>query len=255
MEYYSNGIKSILNFRDAGGIPLQGGKKMKRGLLYRSANPDRISAKDIEKLKHLGIKTVIDLRAPYEYTKKKVVIPGVEVINIPLDFEQKTREQLVPLIKKRVRDEKILEVTNELYTSIIDGAGGAFRQLAEILLDSNRTPVLFHCQAGKDRTGILAALVQLLAGAEREPVIDEYLKSNAAILPYFRKKMLPRKIITFGYFPADLILYAITVREKNISSVIDRVNTEYGGTESYLAATGFNMDRLQELRGILVEQS
>jgi protein-tyrosine phosphatase len=253
MNQNNSDIRSVLNFRDAGGIPAANGGEMRKGVLYRSANPDHIKSGDINILHKMGIKTIIDLRASYEYRKKKVKIDGIEVVSLPLDFERKTREQLYPYFFKTNSEEKIAEISNSLYIEITDGAGQVLRQVSEILLEPARSPVLIHCQAGKDRTGIIIALLQLLAGADKKIIIRDYLKSNDALLPYFRKRMLLRKIITLGYFPASTILYGIAVKEKNIETVIDRVVNHYGGPEAYLARSGFDMNSLQLLRDKLID--
>jgi protein-tyrosine phosphatase len=244
MVQNNSGFTSILNFRDIGGIPAAGGRSLKKGIIYRSANPDRVSRRDIKRLHELGIRTIIDLRAPYEYKKNKRSAEGIEVIPMTLDFEKKTREQLYPWLFRKNSEEKIAEISNSLYIDIIDGAGLVFRQFAEILLSSGRSPVLVHCQAGKDRTGIISALVQLLAGVERETIIRDYLKSNEELLPYFRRRMMFRKIITLGYFPASTILFAISVKRNNIETVLERVENHYGGPQAYLAAAGFDMNKL-----------
>jgi protein-tyrosine phosphatase len=254
MDMDSSGFSSLRNFRDIGGIPAADGRSLKKGIIYRSANPDRITRKDIKNLYNLGIRTIIDLRAPYEYKKRKKVIENVEVISMPLDFEKKTREKLYPYLFKKNSEEKISEISNSLYIDIIDGAGDAFRKFAEILLSPDRSPVLIHCQAGKDRTGILSALLQLLLGVEREIIIRDYLKSNDALLPYFRRRLLIRKVLTLGYFPASTILFAISVKEKNIETVLDRVEEHYGGPEAYLAGSGFDMKVLPELKERLLVQ-
>jgi len=254
MEKGNPYFSSVLNFRDIGGVKATDGRSLRKGIIYRSANPDRITRKDIKNLYNLGIRTIIDLRAPYEYKKRKKVIEKVEVISMPLDFERKTREKLYPYLFRKNSEDKISEISNSLYVDIIDGAVEVFRQFAEILLSPDRLPVLIHCQAGKDRTGILSALIQLLMGVEREIIVSDYLKSNDALLPYFRRRLIARKIITLGYFPASTILFAISVKENNIKTVLDRVQEHYGGPEAYLAASGFDMNGLPLLKEKLLSQ-
>ncbi len=173
---------------------------------------------------------------------------------MPLDFEKKTREKLYPYLFRKNSEDKIAEISNSLYVDIIDGAGEVFRQFSEILLSPDHSPVLIHCQAGKDRTGIVSALIQLLMGVEREIIVRDYLKSNDALLPYFRRRLYIRKIVTLGYFPASTILFAISVKERNIETVLDRVQKHYGGPEAYLAAAGFDMNGLPVLKERLLAQ-
>lgn len=241
-------IKSVRNFRDIGGIMTAGNKKIREGIIFRSANPDRISRGDIEKLRLLNIRTIIDLRAPHEVKKQIRSIDHAEKLTLPLDFQQITRERFRPLLYRRNSEAILEEISNSLYLEILDAAAPVLGQVLNILISPDRSPVLIHCQAGKDRTGIISALILLILGTERQLIIDDFLKSNDALLPYFKKLLLIRKIISFGFFPSGRILFVITVKQRNIESILDRINDHYKGIEGYLRYSGFDMSRLPELR-------
>ncbi|HUX59183.1 MAG TPA: tyrosine-protein phosphatase [Bacteroidales bacterium] len=245
-------FKSILNFRDLGGKVPEGDKKIKKGIIFRSANLDKISKKDIEKLHLLNIRTIIDLRAPVERKDKNGYTEHIDRLSLPLDFEQATRSKLKPLLYKKDSETLIDEITNSLYLEILDAALPAFKEVLEVLLSPERHSVLIHCQAGKDRTGVICALIYLVLGVEKQYIIEDYLKSNDAIIPYFKKKLLIRKILFFGFFPSRAILHAITVRQRNIESVLDRIDDHYGGIEAYLEMSGFDTSRSKELREKLI---
>jgi len=246
-------FKSILNFRDAGDISNSEGIPLKRGLVYRSASVDRISRKDISKLHQLGIKTIIDLRAPGEYSKRKKTIPGIDLVSLPLDFEQVTRERLKPLIMQGNQEEAVQQVINELYGEILDSAKPVLKEIARILLSDSNTPILIHCRAGKDRTGIICALLQMIAGCSRKDIADHFMMSNDYLLPFFRKRLMLRKFISLGFFPAGAILDAITLKRVNIEMVIDRVENHYGGVRGYLSSSGFDMTDYETLRKKLLD--
>ncbi|MBW6502017.1 MAG: tyrosine-protein phosphatase [Bacteroidales bacterium] len=241
-------FRTLLNFRDIGSAQTTGGKRVPGGMIYRSANPDKISASDIKKLHALDIRTIIDLRAPYESRKKKRLISGIETISLPLDFEKTTRERLMPLLYKKDAFDEIDEINCSLYLAILDAAIPVFRQVAETLQSAERRPVLIHCQAGKDRTGVICALLQLALGADRQSIIGDYMRSNESLMPYFRKRLMLRKILSLGFFPSATILYTIRVKEKNIVSVLDRVNDHYGGIEAYANPSGSPALNLRDLR-------
>jgi len=247
-------FKSVLNFRDLGGIVADKNKKIKNGIIFRSANLDRISKEDIEKLQSLNIRTVFDLRAPGERKKNKRPIDNIENISLPLDFQNVTMERFKPFLHKKDSECMISDVSNALYLEIFDAIQPLFKNVLEVLLSPERCPVLIHCHVGKDRTGIVCALILLALRAERQYIIEDYMKSNEALHIYFRKMLLKRKILSFGFFPSRTILFAITLRQRNIESVLDKVANHYGGIEAFLKDSGFDISQLEELkRNLLVE--
>ncbi len=241
-------LKSVLNFRDVGGMPSSGNGNIRKGQIFRSATIDNIKNEDISMLRDFGIRTIIDLRAPKEAKKSRKTVNDIVALSLPLDFQQTTRERLKPFLYKKGSEEILADISNKLYLDILDAASPVLKQIMELLVSDNGAPVLIHCQAGKDRTGIIIALVLLALGVDRQLISEDFMKSNDELLPYFKKLLLIRKIITFGYFPAKRMLYVITVKERNINSVIDRVDSHYGGIEGYLALSGFEVSKLVDLR-------
>lgn len=251
MGVYGDEIKfsSILNFRDIAGKD----SFLKKGKIYRSASLDSISKKDLARIKELGIKTVIDLRGPSEQKKRKIELNGISVISMPLDFQGKTRERLYPYFKQKNPEEKILEVSNSLYLEIAEASAPVLAGILEILGSPDSGSILIHCQAGKDRTGILVALLHIIAGTERSFIVEDFLRSNDELIPYFKRVFMIRKIISFGLFPYSTVIFAIRVKEKNIESVIDLVLNKPGGIEGYLGAAGFDTLKLAGVREKLLE--
>ncbi len=241
-------IRSVLNFRDAGGLITSDGKRIKENVLFRSATLDTISKKDIGRLHELNIRTIVDLRAPEEGGKKRKQLESFNTVSLPLDFEGVTRERLIPLLKHDNARELIPEMIRDLYIEILDGSVSVFRSIIELLLDPSGTPVLIHCHAGKDRTGIICALIQMALGAGQRSVIDNYMESNDSVVPHYKKYLILRKILSMGFFPSGKILFAITVREDNMISVINRVKNHYGGIDRYLGLSGNVSSELKELK-------
>lgn len=245
-------FKFLLNFRDPGGIPAAGGRFLRQGILFRSANPDRLSRADIIKLRSLNVRTIIDLRAPRELSKKYISVDHADKLSLPLDFQQTTRIRLRPVIYKKNSETVIADISNELYLEILDASAPVFGQIMEILASPERSPVLIHCQAGKDRTGIMVALILLAMGVSREVIISDFMKSNEALVPYFKKLFLIRRIVSFGFFPYNNMLFAVKVRQRNIESILDRIKDHYEGIEGFLKLSGFDPSRLSEVRNNLL---
>jgi protein-tyrosine phosphatase len=245
-------FKSLLNFRDIGGVKTSGNKKVKTGLIFRSANPDRISRKDIELLGSFNIRTVIDLRAPNELSRKCISPDHTERLTLPLDFQMRTRERLKPVIYRKDAQPEIADISNDLYLEILDASVPVIRQVMDVLAAPGGTPVLIHCQAGKDRTGIVVAIILLALEVGKDIIIEDFMKSNEALLPFFKRMFLIRKIITLGFFPYSNMVYAVTVRRRNIESILDRIDNYYGGIESFLIHAGISESRLAEIREKLI---
>lgn len=247
-------IKTILNFRDAGGLRTTEGSVMRKGLIYRSANPDKVNKEDINKLKGLGIRTIVDLRDPTEFSSRKAEIPGIKILNIPLKFESVTRQRLMPLLKRNYNPDEIDRVLRGVYIEIADAIRPVLSRIAAMIPEPDNTPMLIHCQAGKDRTGILIALLHMIAGADREEIIGDYLASNDSLLPDFKRKLKLRNYITLGFFPSEAVLHAVTQKREDILAVIDRVDNHYGGIKEYLSGTGYEISQIYKLRDILAEK-
>lgn len=246
-------FKSVLNFRDLGGIAAEGEKKIKKGIIFRSANPDTLIKLEREKFQLLNIRTIIDLRAPHEYDERKS-LDHINHLSLPLDFQQITRERLKPYINKKNSETAIADISNSLYLDILDATQPLFRQVMEVLLYPERCPVLIHCHVGKDRTGIVCALLLSVLGTRRQLIIEDFMKSNEALRPAFEKMFLKKKILSLGFLPPRMMMFAVTVRQRNIESVLDRITDYYGGIETYLGDTGFDISRLPELKkNVLVD--
>ena len=240
--------KPVRNFRDIGGKPANASATIREGIIYRSATVDNISKIGIKSLHELGIKTIIDLRAPDEVKKFLRSITKINTKSLPLDFRKTTSERLKPYLYKKGSEKILADISNQLYLDILDAAAPVFRKIIELIVSDEGSPVLIHCQAGKDRTGIISALLLLALGADRKYILEDFMKSNDELLPYFRKLLMLRKIISLGFFPAKRMLWVITVKERNIDSVIDRVENHYGGIEGYLSSSGFDINRLKDFR-------
>jgi len=176
----------------------------------------------------------------------------MERLSLPLDFQQTTRERMKPFIFRKDAQSALADISNDIYIEILDASAHVFRQIMETLATPGRSPVLIHCQAGKDRTGIMIALIMLAMGVDRQLIMNDFMKSNDALLPYFKRHFLFRKIISFGYFPYRNMLFAVAVKRRNIESVLDRIENHYGGIGAYLRSAGFDMTLLGKVRDLLL---
>jgi len=242
------------NLRDLGGyLTSAGDAVVKYGLLYRSDQPDSMGSEAEAVYRKLGLKTVIDFRGSGEHTLwPDPVVPGVDNYWIPVFDENPTapREHLdLPDIFAKDDDWKQQEsdLFRETYLRMPFGSP-AYVQMFECLL-KNRIPMLIHCLAGKDRTGIGAMLILLALGVPEETILKDYMHRSAAFQAYidYRKNQFQQHLITdisqrhFSYF--------FGVLEEHLRASLDRIRKEYGTPENFLHASyHLTQEDLKKLR-------
>ena len=190
------------NFRDIGGYPSAYNGTVKRGVFFRSGAPGLFLAEEIEALKDLGIRTVIDLRAPRRV--KKLPDPrteGIRIIevcagfgNILEDLNYSFRE-LWGMIVDEDQHGNLVSRLVASYFSALAYSNEAYRILFREILEGN-TPILVHCSQGKDRTGIAAILILLALGVPEKHILEDYLLTNE-----YRKDFIENRIKRRGILP------------------------------------------------------
>src|SRR5512134_381834 len=103
-------MKTIHNFRDCGGYATTDGLRMRAGRLYRSGTLDNARGKDLHAVQMIGLKTIVDLRAPREKKKELPRLDGVLRIDVPIELENRAREKIQPLMTKRGAEGEVVEV-------------------------------------------------------------------------------------------------------------------------------------------------
>lgn len=172
------------NFRDLGGYTNAQGAEITWGKLYRSEKLSELSDSDVEKMKELGIKTVIDLRTDRERERDPSKHPeGVNVVTIPIWREAwndylKLRDKELDSLEKVAIKEKLESTMEETYTAFPEEFKDEAAKFISLLADEENYPVLFHCTAGTDRTGFMAALTLSLLDVPKETIIDDYAMSQ-----------------------------------------------------------------------------
>jgi protein-tyrosine phosphatase len=163
----------VFNARDLGGLPTEDGLVVRRGMVFRADGVHRLSGADLDVARALGLRTVIDLRTAGEVDRGRFPEAlGVDWYHLPL-IEQMWSEQgfapidgAVPFLRDRYLD------------MLVDGRSA----LARIVrLVGEGSPTLFHCAAGKDRTGVVAALLLGLLGVPPEVIAEDYHLSAASM--------------------------------------------------------------------------
>ncbi len=246
-------LTTINNFRDFGGYATTEGQQLRRGRLYRSGSLDDARGADLHTLQALGLKTIVDLRAPKEKKKELPSIAGARRFDLPIELENRARERLQPLMLKRDAEREVAEVLKQMYRDLADEAWPQLGQVFHLLLTAEAYPVLIHCRAGKDRTGFICALVQQAVGVERAAVFQDYLKTNDYFVPLTRRMVRAMKILSLGRVQAENIKAAFSAREEYLQAALDQIDQRHGGLAAYLEKGGIASRELDTLRGLLLE--
>ncbi|GEB47495.1 tyrosine-protein phosphatase [Streptomyces cacaoi] len=255
---------TVANVRDLGGIPLVhagADRVVAPGLLLRSGALDRFDPAGDTGITGLGIRTVVDLRTDEERGAAPDVLPrgaGLVTADVLGAARRSAPARLGSLLAdpaaagRELGGGRVEEVFAAAYREMVlsPGACAAYRTLVEAAADERRRPLLFHCSAGKDRTGWGATVVLLLLGADRATARAAHLAVNPAVRAAFAPYV--SAFTARGGDPR--IAAAVTeVLPGYLAAALDAVDTEWGGFDRYVTR-GLGLDRrtVDRLRTALV---
>nr|WP_194398532.1 tyrosine-protein phosphatase [Microbacterium atlanticum] len=233
-------VPGAVNLRDVGGLPA-GSATTRYGILFRSGNLARLGGRGRRALAGLGLRRIIDLRADEEIARDPSRIAGLDVVT-----------QRVPLflgsVESFFRDDLSLD---QMYRGIVDdSAEGVVSVVRGILADQ---PVLVHCTAGKDRTGVTVALTLAAAGVDVDAVVADYARTEG-LLPARRN----RYVVTLlrSMHPRAVNVEDLVMRSPApvMEALLLSIGEQYGSAEDYLRAHGLGDDELVELRRVLLRR-
>jgi len=173
-------LAAILNLRDLGGTAVSGNQRIRSGLLFRSAMLGRCDPSAVAALHSLGIRSVIDLRGADERVHFPSPWEEIGATRYEVHHVGSGEGNLARLLEKPslLTPSAIRAALEDMYRTIPFELAPIYRELFRALA-ANRTPLLFHCAGGKDRTGIAAALALTLLGVSRDDIAADYAKTNA----------------------------------------------------------------------------
>lgn len=231
-------IKKVRNFRTVGNIKNKDGRTLKEGKLYRSANLFKLKPKSFKTIKNLGIREIIDLRNSKEIAQKPDRIPEGVVYKNESAFEDEgdQLDQARKLVLKgKVNGYDAENRMLDFYRNYVTEHPEVIRKIITGILESD-TPVLYHCTAGKDRTGIITALMLTILKFDRKTINNDYLLSNN-----YRKKLVDKRLglarnLHFVYPKLDIrVLEKLSwVETAYLDAAFNEINKKYGSTDRYI---------------------
>ena len=238
-RHYS--FEGCFNFRDIGGYLNQDGKKVKRGLYFRAGRQDRMTNKDLAQLSDLNISTQIDLRKQEEVLDQgrgPLEDMGANYINIAVIPEGGSDK-----LNKLVGDTGI---SGKRYLGYLEFGPTSWLRLFGILADEENLPVLLHCTAGKDGTGVSTAFLLSVLGVSRDIIEADYLLTN---LDTERQADFIESTVGYpeGYNREKMISIA-GVPKDAMKDFLDGVESKWGSVVEYLEKIGVTQEQMDQVR-------
>jgi protein-tyrosine phosphatase len=245
-------IEGAMNFRDLGGIPA-GDAHVRRGMLFRSAMTHEITPAGLRALaEQVGLRTVIDLRSEEEieeYGTAPFEAAGMAYLHAPVISRGRAAPQeIMEQYRREMRDGTF--DWSQSYLRMVENGGAAFRRVFETLAAPDASPTVFHCIAGRDRTGVAAALVLGALGASPADIAADYAMTGTHLRPHVHRfaRQAERLTITTERMAAIL-----DTEEAAMHRFLDELLRRHGSLDAAVHALGVDDDVLRSLRSRLLE--
>ncbi|MFC8796957.1 tyrosine-protein phosphatase [Promicromonospora sp. NPDC057138] len=229
---------AVFNFRDIGAYTTARGR-VRTGLIYRA---DSLASVPATTLAGMGIRTVVDLRSDAEVSGhgRFQSAAAVTYAHCPVAYN--------PWDDAATSAATVQAFLTERYLEIADIGRNGIRETLDLLADPQRRPMVFHCRAGKDRTGVLAAVLLALLGVGDDDVDADYALSNTAYARFCASR---------GHDPQAAVREAAATSSPpgTASAVLHSLRARFGSIEAYLIAIGVSPGVLYQLRESLIDAS
>jgi protein tyrosine/serine phosphatase len=245
-------LEGAHNVRDLGDLPAEGGRT-RRGVLLRGDALDALSVSDVERLvEEVGLAHVVDLRSAGERAERgRGRLGDTEVSYSELDVIHDD-----VLARRRVARAAALEagadpevIMAEGYVELLELGAAAFVTALERIVSPGGTPVLVHCAAGKDRTGVFVALLLDAAGVDREGIIADYAATQANMYAIVERL---RAASAYQSMVEEVPGFVFDARLGTMRHFLQRLDDTWGGAAGFLEANGTRRDTLDRWRSLLV---
>lgn len=218
-----------LLLKDLGGLPTTDGRRVRRGLAYRSSAFNPLVDEDRRRLHALGLRHVVDLRDPGSVRRYPDLFQAPVTTRLPIRTGSPGPLTWTDIVRRRIPWTRV--TGDRLHVQILEDNLEQLRHFLQLFAEHS-TPLVVHCAAGKDRTGVFVAMLHLALGVSREDARREYLAVREHVDAHF-PPMLRRGLSALGAPPR-----VWTVLPESIDSVLDYVEQQ-GGVGAVLDRAGF----------------
>lgn len=236
------------NFRDVGGLPTVDGGRVRTGLLYRSDSLALLSEGDVARLRDdLGLRRVVDLRSAPEigrHGQADLDVVGIEIVHAPIVDETRGEQ-------RDIEDPAQLTL-DRIYLLMLERFRTRFGAAVAALADPEHRPAVFHCAAGKDRTGLIGAMILEVCGVDRDLVVEDFLLTNdrmGTMVDRHRAHAAARAT------QPEIERQTLFPTPENVGLTLTGIDEVYGSSAEYLAGAGLGVSGVSALRDALVDRS
>ncbi|WP_316170427.1 tyrosine-protein phosphatase [Bradyrhizobium sp. SZCCHNRI1058] len=217
------GLHGASNFRDLGGYPSRDGRHVRWRQLFRSNHLGQLTEPDVAVLRELGVRTAFDFRGRNERAAGLCTIAEITVHSVPIE------PSVVPALRAlatrgQLTTDHALELMRESYRNYIRSYTPRFRALFQHVLNED-APLVIHCTAGKDRTGVACALVLHALEVPDDAILEDYLLTN---------QLYRRETAAHPDLSADVVQTIGTVHASFLAAAFDAMRDDFGDVDTYL---------------------
>lgn len=237
-------LEGASNFRDLGGYRGLDGRRLRWGRLYRSAHLAHLTPGDLQRLAELGVTRSADFRGQAESLHLAYQWPGLERHALLVEPTVAQRAQALMDSGAGLTAQTTEVLMHDTYRSFVQVYGQRFADFFT-LLQQGQAPLVFHCTAGKDRTGWAAALLLTALGVDEEQIMEDYLLTNS---------LFKRPSLLYSQLPEDVLDVLWRVQPSFLQASVDAVREQYGDLDRYLSgALGLDQAARERLAALYLE--
>ena len=246
-------FQGVHHFRDIGGYKSEDGRRVKWNTFFRADKLSSLTVNDIEYLKELKVKTILDLRSSMEVKgQPDPIIEGIDYINIsamPELDETKDDFDMISIFKhKASSDFNAIEFLMRGYKTMVFN-NPAYKELVSCIESDERVPIVFHCSAGKDRTGFGAALILSILGVPEETIMEDYLLTNIYRKSINDKTIEAIKDKVSSPKQLEILNAMLEVKRELLEASFKSIKDKYGNMDVYLEKEyGLTKKKKKELK-------